>query len=492
MHTERAKVPGPHQPETPAVLAADYALEKTLGQNRAITWLARDLRTDQPVVIKALQFQEMQDWKDQELFQREISLLKQLTNPGVPRYLAESADDACLYLIMEAMPGQSLSSWLNTGQRADEALVVKLADQVLEILSYLHSFSPPVIHRDIKPGNLIWDGGQVYLVDFGGVQELLQPEGGSTVTGTYGYMAPEQFAGKASVRSDLYSLGASLVHLLTGRPPGDFLNARLQLQLPSGLAISGRLRYWLEHMTAYAPSQRFSDAIQARQALADRVPQTVTNDETGTVLVAGEQPSVSGRQAPAQTAVNLNHSHLFLTLSFQEPVLTSVKSILGLFAAGFGYVILLSIIMSGFEVPPLVFFLCVLPGYLLLFGSPFFAWILIAHFKERWVLQTQLALYAEGFAQFRKQVYFDGNPRRFIAQSRLSLRQIQAVQREVYMFENKKPRYRLNLRLSDQSTSFGAQLSDAEQRWLQAEILHFLQRHLPAQQAEMIQLQSEV
>lgn len=106
--------------------------------------------------------------------------------------------------------------------------------QVLNVLQYLESLSPPVVHRDIKPENIVFDPatGRIQVVDFGGVQKMaaLGPNGplGSTVVGTYGFMAPEQFQNRASSQSDLYSLGATVLFLLSGGvPPSDFPQVRV-------------------------------------------------------------------------------------------------------------------------------------------------------------------------------------------------------------------------------------------------------------------------
>ncbi|MHC5829679.1 MAG: serine/threonine protein kinase, partial [Nostoc sp.] len=118
--------------------------------------------------------------------------------------------------------------YLQTGRTFTEAEVKQIAKAVLEILVYLHGLYPPVIHRDIKPSNILLGDrsgnsvGQLYLVDFGSVQTVLATETGTrTVVGTYGYMPPEQFGGRTVAASDLYSLGATLIYLVTGTYPAD-------------------------------------------------------------------------------------------------------------------------------------------------------------------------------------------------------------------------------------------------------------------------------
>ena len=100
--------------------------------------------------------------------------------------------------------------------------VVRLLRDAADVLDYLHGRTPPVIHRDLKPGNVLRrPDGSFAFVDFGAVRDKLRPEGGSTVVGTFGYMAPEQFQGRALPASDVYAIGATAVAMLTGREPED-------------------------------------------------------------------------------------------------------------------------------------------------------------------------------------------------------------------------------------------------------------------------------
>lgn len=174
------------------------------------------------MIVKELQIEALDDWKRMELFEREAQTLTHLNHTGVPRLIDYFKNEAGtrLFLVVEKIPGVSLATMLNNGWHPSEGAVIQIARQVLDILEYLHGLNPPVVHRDIKPSNLLRDADeQVHLVDFGAAQHLLHPEGGRTVVGTFGYMAPEQFAGKAEPASDLYGLGATVIHLLSGRWP---------------------------------------------------------------------------------------------------------------------------------------------------------------------------------------------------------------------------------------------------------------------------------
>ena len=132
----------------------------------------------------------------------------------------------------EIAEGQSLAELVAAGERFAEAEVKRIATEVLQVLQYIHQLNPPIIHRDVKPQNLIRrQDGRILLVDFGAVQMVYRASTtmGSTVVGTYGYMAPEQFRGQAYPTTDLYGLGATLLNLLTHQNPGDLPQKRLKI-----------------------------------------------------------------------------------------------------------------------------------------------------------------------------------------------------------------------------------------------------------------------
>ncbi|MEZ0368659.1 MAG: serine/threonine protein kinase, partial [Candidatus Sericytochromatia bacterium] len=170
-------------------------------------------------------------------------------------------------------PGQTLKEAVEAGKRFDENEMVTIAEDLLDVLDYLHHFSPPVIHRDIKPGNVILDPqGQAHLVDFGAVTDTLlhQEGGGSTIVGTFGYMPPEQLDGRAVPGSDLFGLGATLIFALSGLDPALIEKENLSLNFRPYVQVSEGLAQWLEKMTHPDWKQRFQSAQEAREALFDR------------------------------------------------------------------------------------------------------------------------------------------------------------------------------------------------------------------------------
>lgn len=167
----------------------------------------------------------------QAQFRREASVLAQLDHPALPKvsdYFVHRGND---YLVMDFVAGPNLRQVIEdaraNGDLLDEAAVLGWLDQLLDVLAYLHGQSPPVIHRDIKPSNLkLVDGHLIKLVDFGLVKPL-DPGDPRTLTvargvGSLPYTPLEQYAGDTGhtdVRSDIYAVGATLYHLLTGRAP---------------------------------------------------------------------------------------------------------------------------------------------------------------------------------------------------------------------------------------------------------------------------------
>lgn len=169
---------------------------------------------------------------------------------------------------MQHIPGQSLEQKLEAGWRPDETEVKGLLRQTLQILVELHALQPPLLHRDLKPSNLMLDPqGQVFVIDFGGIQAALHPAGERTVVGTFGYLPPEQLRGQAVPASDLYSLGVTAVELLYGAPVTWMLDTKMRLRFRPHLQISARFANWLARLLEPELRLRFRSAAAALKAL---------------------------------------------------------------------------------------------------------------------------------------------------------------------------------------------------------------------------------
>ncbi len=262
---------------TSLILSDRYEIQQQLAKNAGRqTLLARDLQTEQLVVVKILSFGYDFAWDDLKLFQREAETLKALSHPAIPCYLDyfELSTENGFALVQTYVEGRSLTAHLQSGRSFSEIEVKQLAASVLEILIYLHQRQPSVIHRDIKPSNILLHSrsghsvGEVYLVDFGSVQNIASREGKTvTIVGTYGYMPLEQFGGRAVAASDLYSLGATLINLVTGTHPADLPQKDGRIEFEAATNLSPRIINWLRRMTEPSLERRFTSAQTALQAL---------------------------------------------------------------------------------------------------------------------------------------------------------------------------------------------------------------------------------
>jgi len=276
-----------------------YQLQQKLGRTAAgrQTWLATDLQSHEQVTVKLLAFSPEMQWDELKLFEREAQVLQALNHPRIPRYrdyfsLDKEAGFQLHWfgLVQDYIPGNSLQELLDKNKRFSEKQVRAMATQVLDILIYLHELSPPVLHRDIKPSNLILgEDKQVYLVDFGAVQAQAAVTGVTfTVVGTSGYAPLEQFWGRAVAASDLYALGATLIHLLTGTAPADlpqkegrvYFRDSLRDSFASHVSLDSQFITWIEQMTEMELEKRFSTAKQARESLEHGLMQSYTSTST--------------------------------------------------------------------------------------------------------------------------------------------------------------------------------------------------------------------
>jgi hypothetical protein len=263
-----------------------YVIVGSLGEGtQGHTFDAVDKREGRPVAIKRFDVRTARTWKDAELAERETRVLQSLSHPKLPRYVDHFEEDGALYLVMDKIDGESLAVLQKRGAVLGEDDVVRLLQDASDALDYLHKRAPPVIHRDLKPGNVIRrPDGSFAFVDFGAVRDKLRPEGGSTVIGTFGYMAPEQFQGRALPASDVYAIGATALSILTGRQPEDLPHKGLAIDVRA--ALEGRA------------SSRLADALVA---MLDPDPDRRPSRIAPVIARLGPRPSPGGpRAAPSR------------------------------------------------------------------------------------------------------------------------------------------------------------------------------------------------
>ncbi|AUX47187.1 protein kinase [Sorangium cellulosum] len=217
-----------------------YVITRALGEGaQGHTLEAVDKRLGKLVAIKRFQIRGASSWKGVELAEREARVLSSLSHPSLPAYFDHFEEDGALFLVMEKIDGESLGAMRRRRAVLGRDEIVRFLRDASGVLDYLHGRAPPVIHRDIKPNNVIRrPDGSFAIVDFGAVRDRLRPEGGSTVVGTFGYMAPEQFQGRALAASDVYAVGATAMCLLTGEEPENLPHRGLAIDVPA--ALGGR------------------------------------------------------------------------------------------------------------------------------------------------------------------------------------------------------------------------------------------------------------
>jgi serine/threonine protein kinase len=268
----------------------------------------------------------------QEQFHREASILARLDHPNLPKVSDYFTENNREYLVMDFVAGRDLREILKEaeaeGRHLEERRVLKWAVQLCDALEYLHAQEPPVLHRDIKPSNIkLTPGGLIKLVDFGLVK-LMAPDDSRTITvlqgrGTVAYTPLEQYGGETGhtdVRSDVYSLGATLYHLLTGQAPLDAKRRFLQPKAFKTLReynpeTSPRVERAILAAVAMHPDQRPANVAAFRDMLSGTAP--VPEPLTTLVPTEGEW-----RYA-------LEQSRLLLILAFLALILALVVTLAG-------------------------------------------------------------------------------------------------------------------------------------------------------------------
>lgn len=316
--TPKKGTTGGHQPavkqlDSTTVLNGRYEIVRRIGGGgMGAVYLAKDRNLgDAPRAVKEMVESHLDPAQHEKAigdFKRESLLLTSLEHPSIPTIYDYFYDELSgrFYLVMKYISGGDLASRMRAALngRLDEKTVADWGMQVADVLEYLHSRPKPIIYRDLKPANLMIDGnsGRVMLIDFGIARWVSQQEKGVTAVGTMGYAPPELFSGRVQPASDVYSLGATMFHLLTGSDPQDnpllifdfTKNPRPRQIAPS---LSSEIEQILMRSVEYKPEDRFRTAGEMRNELALHLEKLIS----GRVSYGVPGPQLGGETVQVQT-----------------------------------------------------------------------------------------------------------------------------------------------------------------------------------------------
>jgi len=322
------------------LLNGKYLLHEIIGYNQSITYLASLKKGKKKVIIKELSIHKIKSWKEEELFIREMQVLRQLHHPQIPKYLDyfhfESGKYYIHYLVQQYIKGTNLMDEYKQ-KRYTDAEVFKLVLDVLKILMYLQNLNPAIIHRDIKLSNLIRKSdGSIVLIDFGAVKDLFRNSVyGDTVAGTFGYMAPEQFLGKGLPQTDIYAVGVLALVLLTHLSPEKMMNENNVLEWRSFIKDSHPLYNLLEYFLRMNAGERPKNAEQAIAYAINTIKKSGSNSlqsvnekykdlTVGKNLQGKKENAVSERNKPTQywSAVIREYKDIPIEYSIYFPIIS--------------------------------------------------------------------------------------------------------------------------------------------------------------------------
>lgn len=259
-----------------------YIIVKTIGGGgMGAVYVATDTqKAGQKWAVKEMGLSELKTQSEikqaEKSFQREANLLTQLNHPSLPKAQPAFKQNGRWYFAMEFVEGENLLQRLHArGGAFAESQVLDIAKQLCDVLEYLHTQTPPIIFRDLKPANIMLEpNGRIKLIDFG-IARFFTP-GKTQDTALYGshdYSALEQFgSGQTDARSDIHALGATLYHLLTGNPPPKANERALDPKLLISVqrmnpSVSARTSNVIDKALAVHPNQRYQSIRELRAAL---------------------------------------------------------------------------------------------------------------------------------------------------------------------------------------------------------------------------------
>lgn len=255
------------------VIDGKYEILREIGRGgMSVVYLAMDKRLNKQWAIK--EFRKDKDDESRrialESLLKEANLMKKLDHPTLPRIVDIIDDTKTVYIVMDYIEGESLNKVLDAYGAQPQEAVIEWAKQLSEVLDYLHTRVPPVIYRDMKPANIMLKpDGTIRLIDFGIAREYKQGKAGDTTSiGTRGYAAPEQFGdkGQTDARTDIYSLGVTLYHLVTGKNPAEPPYEIYPIRHWNANLSSG-LEWLIQKCTQLNPNDRFQSCAEVTYVL---------------------------------------------------------------------------------------------------------------------------------------------------------------------------------------------------------------------------------
>ena len=261
------------------ILGERYEVEHQLGKKSGRwTLQARDLQTEDRVILKVLFLDDSLNATDLKLFKREAEALKLMNHEATPHYrgyfeMALPTHDQVMVLVQTYIEGVSLETCLAESKIFSQGETVAIAHSALSILDSLHNQEPIIIHRDLRPSNILLQPGlpvesaKIFLVDFGTVKAPNSGNTAITMVGTDGYLPPEQAAGRVLAVSDLYSLGATLAECLTGLSPTKLQSKSMRIQFQDHAEMTPDFAQWLKQLVSPSIDRRWQSAREALTAL---------------------------------------------------------------------------------------------------------------------------------------------------------------------------------------------------------------------------------
>lgn len=255
------------------IIDGKYEVLREIGKGgMSVVYLAMDKRLNKQWAIK--EFRKDKDDASKQIALKalldEANLMKKLDHPTLPRIVDIIETNQTVYIVMDYIEGESLNKVLDAYGAQPQEAVIEWAKQLSGVLDYLHTQNPPVIYRDMKPANIMLKpDGTVRLIDFGIAREYKEgKEGDTEAIGTRGYAAPEQFGGRGQTdaRTDIYSLGVTLYHLVTGKNPAEPPYELYPIRHWDPTLSSG-LEWLIQKCTQLNPGDRYQSCAEVTYVL---------------------------------------------------------------------------------------------------------------------------------------------------------------------------------------------------------------------------------